>query len=86
MEHQKLWIRWRRLTIFIKTFSWGFPTGRSFTTYSHVNLAPEVFCHRCRVLKKKLSHHHHRAINKFSGVVAGDLTTFSHVNYAPAKR
>jgi hypothetical protein len=28
--------------IFIKTFSWGFPTGRSFTTHSHVNLAPEV--------------------------------------------
>jgi hypothetical protein len=23
-------------------------------------------------LKKKLSHHHHRAINKFSGVVAGE--------------
>jgi hypothetical protein len=25
--------------IFIKTFSWGFPTGRSFTTYVLVNLA-----------------------------------------------
>jgi hypothetical protein len=25
--------------IFIKTFSWGFPTSQSFTTYSHVNLA-----------------------------------------------
>jgi hypothetical protein len=58
--------------IFIKTFSWGFSTGRSFTTHSHVNLAPEVFCRRCRVLKKKLSHHHHRAINKFSGAVAGE--------------
>jgi hypothetical protein len=58
--------------IFIKTFSWGFPTGRPFTTHSHVNLAPEVFCRRCRVLKKKLSHHHHRAINKFSGAIAGE--------------
>jgi hypothetical protein len=58
--------------IFIKTFSWGFPTGWSFTTYSHVNLAPEVFCRRCRVLKKKLSHHHHRAINKFFGAVVGE--------------
>jgi hypothetical protein len=28
--------------IFIKTFSWGFPTGRLFTTHSHINLAPEV--------------------------------------------
>jgi hypothetical protein len=35
-------------------------------------LVPEVFCRRCRVLKKKLSHHHHRAINKFSGAVAGE--------------
>jgi hypothetical protein len=33
-------------------------------------LVPEVFCCRCRVLKKKLSHHHHRAINKFSGAIA----------------
>jgi hypothetical protein len=30
------------------------------------------FCRRCRVLKKKLSYHHHRAINKFSGAVAGE--------------
>jgi hypothetical protein len=30
----------------------------------------EVFYRRCRVLKKKLPHHHHRAINKFSGAVA----------------
>jgi hypothetical protein len=29
--------------IFIKTFSWGFPTGRSFTMHSHVNLVREVF-------------------------------------------
>jgi hypothetical protein len=28
--------------IFIKTFSWGFPTGRLFTTHSHVNLVVEV--------------------------------------------
>jgi hypothetical protein len=28
--------------IFIKTFSWGFPTGRSFTTHFHVNLVAEV--------------------------------------------
>jgi hypothetical protein len=28
--------------IFIKTFSWGFPTGRLFTTHSHVNLVAEV--------------------------------------------
>jgi hypothetical protein len=28
--------------IFIKTFSWGFPTGRSFTTHSHINLVAEV--------------------------------------------
>jgi hypothetical protein len=28
--------------IFIKTFSWGFLTGRSFTTHSHVNLVAEV--------------------------------------------
>jgi hypothetical protein len=48
--------------IFIKTFSWGFPPGRSFITYSHINLATEVFYRHCRVLKKKLSHHHHRAI------------------------
>jgi hypothetical protein len=27
-------------------------------------LVPEVFCRRCRVLKKKLSHHHHRAIRR----------------------
>jgi hypothetical protein len=33
-------------------------------------LGTEVFCRHCRVLKKKLSHHHHRAINKFSGAVA----------------
>jgi hypothetical protein len=26
-------------------------------------LGTEVFGRRCRVLKKKLSHHHHRAIN-----------------------
>jgi hypothetical protein len=31
----------------------------------------ESFCRRCRVLKKIL-HHHHRAINKFSGAVAGE--------------
>jgi hypothetical protein len=48
--------------IFIKTFSWGFPTGRSFTTYSHVNLAPEVSVAIAVYLKKKFSHHHHRAI------------------------
>jgi hypothetical protein len=42
----------------------------------HVNLAPEVFCHRCHVLKKKLSHHHHRAINKFSGAIAGEEEDF----------
>jgi hypothetical protein len=30
------------------------------------------FCRRCRVLKKKLSHHHHRAINKFYSAVAGE--------------
>jgi hypothetical protein len=35
-------------------------------------LGTEVFCRRCHVLKKKLSHHHHRAINKFSGAVAGE--------------
>jgi hypothetical protein len=35
-------------------------------------LGTEVFCRRCRVLKKKLSHHHHRAINKFLGAVAGE--------------
>jgi hypothetical protein len=49
----------------------GFPTGRSFTTHSHVNLAPEVFYRLFRGLKKKLPHqlhtnkfwhHHHRAI------------------------
>jgi hypothetical protein len=28
--------------IFIKTFSWGFSTGRSITTHSHVNLVAEV--------------------------------------------
>jgi hypothetical protein len=28
--------------IFIKTFSWGFPTGRSIITYSHVNLAQKL--------------------------------------------
>jgi hypothetical protein len=27
---------------FIKTFSWGFPTGRSFTTHSHINLVTEI--------------------------------------------
>jgi hypothetical protein len=27
--------------MFIKTFSWGFPTGWSFTTHSHVNLVLE---------------------------------------------
>jgi hypothetical protein len=58
--------------IFIKTFSSGFPTGRSFTTHFHINLVLEVFCRHCRVLKKKLSHHHHRAINKFSGAIAGE--------------
>jgi hypothetical protein len=58
--------------IFIKTFSGGFPTGRLFTTHSHINLVAEVFCRRCRVLKKKLSHHHHCATNKFSGAVAGE--------------
>jgi hypothetical protein len=41
----------------------GFPTGRSFTTHSHINLASEVFCRRCRGLKKKIPHHHHRTIN-----------------------
>jgi hypothetical protein len=35
-------------------------------------LGTEVFYRHCRVLKKKLSHHHHRAINKFSGIVAGE--------------
>jgi hypothetical protein len=30
------------------------------------------FYRRCRVLKKKLSHHYHHAINKFSGAVAGE--------------
>jgi hypothetical protein len=50
----------------------GFPTGWSFITYSHVNFAPEVFYRRCRVLKKKLPHHHHRALNKFSGAIAGE--------------
>jgi hypothetical protein len=30
------------------------------------------FCRRCRVLKKKISHHHHCTINKFSGAVAGE--------------
>jgi hypothetical protein len=35
-------------------------------------LGSRSFCRRCRVLKKKLSHHHHRAINKFSGAVAGE--------------
>jgi hypothetical protein len=29
-------------------------------------LGTEVFCRRCRVLKKKLSHHHHRAISTSS--------------------
>jgi hypothetical protein len=33
-------------------------------------LGTEVFYHHCRVLKKKLSHHYHRAINKFSSAVA----------------
>jgi hypothetical protein len=32
----------------------------------------QVFWRRCRGLKKKLPHHHHRAINKFSGVIAED--------------
>jgi hypothetical protein len=89
MEHQKLWIHWRRIneapyklsraivklagitfsrlafsywidnlgfiterklaTIFIKTFSWGFPTGWLFTTRNQV-----------------FWHHHHRTI---SGIV-----------------
>jgi hypothetical protein len=62
--------------IFIKTFSWGFPTGRSFITHSHVNLAPEVFCRRCRVLKKKLSYHHHRAIRGVSGEREGPTIPF----------
>jgi hypothetical protein len=35
-------------------------------------LGIEVFCRRCCVLKKKLSQHHHRVINKFSGAVAGE--------------
>jgi hypothetical protein len=35
-------------------------------------LAPEVSVAVAVYLKKKLSHHHHRAINKFSGVVAGE--------------
>jgi hypothetical protein len=35
-------------------------------------LGTEVFCRCCHVLKKKLSHHHHRAINKFSGADAGE--------------
>jgi hypothetical protein len=45
--------------IFIKTFSWDFPTGRSFTTRNQV-----------------FWHHHHRAINKFSGAVAGEEEDF----------
>jgi hypothetical protein len=28
-------------------------------------LGTEVLCRRCRVLKKKLSHHHHRAISHY---------------------
>jgi hypothetical protein len=28
--------------IFIKTFSWGFPTGRLFTTHFHIKLVTEV--------------------------------------------
>jgi hypothetical protein len=43
--------------IFIKTFSWGFPTGRSFY---FINKRQQAFWH-----------HHHRAINKFSGAIAG---------------
>jgi hypothetical protein len=35
-------------------------------------LGTEVCCHHCHVLKKKLSQHHHRATNKFSGAVAGE--------------
>jgi hypothetical protein len=29
--------------IFIKTFSWGFQTGRSFLLHHHVNSAPSSF-------------------------------------------
>jgi hypothetical protein len=44
------------VAIFIKTFSWGFPTGRSF-----------YFINKCQ---QTFWHHHQRAINKFSGTVA----------------
>jgi hypothetical protein len=35
-------------------------------------LGPEVSVAFAVYLKKKLSHHHHRAINKFSGAIAGE--------------
>jgi hypothetical protein len=35
-------------------------------------LATEVFCRRCRGLKKKLPHHHHRAITRIHQII--DLT------------
>jgi hypothetical protein len=44
--------------IFIKTFSWGVPTGRSIY---FINKHQQPFWH-----------HHHRATNKFSGAVAGE--------------
>jgi hypothetical protein len=59
----------------------GFPTGRSFTTYFPRQLGTEVFCRRCRVLKKKLSYYHHQAINKFSGVVAGEERRLLQVDF-----
>jgi hypothetical protein len=40
-------------------------------------LAPEVFCRRCRGLKKKLAHHHHRAINYTFPCQLGTSKTFS---------
>jgi hypothetical protein len=40
------------------------------------------FYRRCRVLKKKLSHHHHRAINKFSGAIAGEEEDFCKGSFA----
>jgi hypothetical protein len=40
------------------------------------------FCCRCRGLKKKLPHHYHCAINKFSGAIAGEKEDFYKGSFA----
>jgi hypothetical protein len=63
--------------IFIKTFSWGFPTGWSSTTHSRVNLVPEVFLSPLPCIKEEAftsSSPCHQQV--FSGAVAGEEEDF----------